>query len=221
MCIRDRDIGGDSIDSLDTKPLTIHFDKNSLTPELMEHLLHASNLVFPDLPEIPEFINLKEYDIVDAKTDENLITEATDTYFEEEEFETDSDGDFDEMYKKHMQQTEKKANDGDKGTDGSMNGFDDEECEEVYGDEDDEDDEDDDDFKLLSNGEKNLQAKQGTNGTMSETTQTFTSTFESTTTLTSAQAATATSMTQNSNGTTATITQEGLASNPNVFSGYI
>ncbi|EDO17169.1 hypothetical protein Kpol_1072p39 [Vanderwaltozyma polyspora DSM 70294] len=54
------DLGGDSIDDLDTKPIIIHIDKSSMSPDVLKHLSKTSNVVFADIPASPQFINLKD-----------------------------------------------------------------------------------------------------------------------------------------------------------------
>ena len=46
---------------LESKPLVIHIDKNSMDPEVLEQLANIPNIVFADLPGLPQFVNLKEY----------------------------------------------------------------------------------------------------------------------------------------------------------------
>lgn len=65
-------LGGDSTDYSEAKPLVVHVDKNSMSPEILEHLAHTSNIVFADLPELPQFINLREYESMKYATDDLL-----------------------------------------------------------------------------------------------------------------------------------------------------
>lgn len=65
-------LGGDSTEYSEAKPLVVHVDKNSMSPEILEHLAHTSNIVFADLPELPQFINLREYESMKYATDDLL-----------------------------------------------------------------------------------------------------------------------------------------------------
>ncbi|CCD25040.1 Spo19p NDAI_0E02230 [Naumovozyma dairenensis CBS 421] len=67
------DLGGDSVTGLDHKPLTLHIDKESLTPELSTILSHSPNIIFADMPGQPEFINIRE--VEDAIEDNTVIQE--------------------------------------------------------------------------------------------------------------------------------------------------
>ncbi|CCF59673.1 hypothetical protein KAFR_0H02640 [Kazachstania africana CBS 2517] len=71
------DVGGDSTEL--NRPLTVHLDKNTMSAELLEKLQHTSNIVFADLPQVPEFVTLKEYEEIFNK----MYDEEEDTLYEE------------------------------------------------------------------------------------------------------------------------------------------
>lgn len=66
------ELGGDSTNSMTVQPLVVHVDKQNMAPEILEKLYHTSNIVFADFPEVPEFINLKEYESMKYATEELL-----------------------------------------------------------------------------------------------------------------------------------------------------
>lgn len=43
------------------KPLIIHLDKENISPEVLKRLSRTSNILIPEIPGLPEFINPKEY----------------------------------------------------------------------------------------------------------------------------------------------------------------
>lgn len=49
-------------DNNETRLLTVRLDKESLQPNVMERLSKTSNIVFADFPEMPEFVNAKQYE---------------------------------------------------------------------------------------------------------------------------------------------------------------
>lgn len=66
-------VGGDSVEHLDFKPLVVHVDKNSMSPEILSHLASTSNIVFADLPDFPQFININEVNRNEDKSTSSLI----------------------------------------------------------------------------------------------------------------------------------------------------
>ncbi|CCE63801.1 hypothetical protein TPHA_0F03200 [Tetrapisispora phaffii CBS 4417] len=50
-----------SNDDLGRNPLVVHLDKSNLSPEMLEKLGSVPNIVFADLPDLPQFVNLREY----------------------------------------------------------------------------------------------------------------------------------------------------------------
>ncbi|QLG74012.1 hypothetical protein HG535_0F05240 [Zygotorulaspora mrakii] len=66
------ELGGDSTDSAAVRPLVVHVDKKNMSPEILKQLYRTSNIIFADFPEVPEFINLKEYENMKSATEELL-----------------------------------------------------------------------------------------------------------------------------------------------------
>ncbi|EDO16342.1 hypothetical protein Kpol_1059p32 [Vanderwaltozyma polyspora DSM 70294] len=55
--------------ALDANSLVVHIDKTSMTPEILEQLASVPNIVFADLPGLPQFVNLKEYATGESEVD--------------------------------------------------------------------------------------------------------------------------------------------------------
>ncbi|KAK5774064.1 hypothetical protein RI543_004598 [Arxiozyma heterogenica] len=62
---------GTQEDNIETRLLTVRLDKEFLQPSVMERLSKTSNIIFADFPEMPEFVNAKQYeDILNSLYDE-------------------------------------------------------------------------------------------------------------------------------------------------------
>lgn len=56
------ELQGDShTKDVQNKPLVVHVDQESLTPDMIQHLSRTSNIIVPNLLDLPEFINPLEF----------------------------------------------------------------------------------------------------------------------------------------------------------------
>lgn len=66
------EIGSDSIQrGTDDNPLVIRIDKQSYSPELIDTLTKSTNIIFADLPDVPEFIKADKISDVDYQVVQN------------------------------------------------------------------------------------------------------------------------------------------------------
>ncbi|KAL3239144.1 Spo19p [Nakaseomyces bracarensis] len=92
------DIGGDSVRTgTENNPLVIHIDKQSASPSLLDTLSHSSNIIFADLPNIPEFVktsaNRLEHQMISSTTWRNKDSYDEDDKYEDHEAENGTDHD--------------------------------------------------------------------------------------------------------------------------------
>ena len=67
--------------NIETRVLTVTLDRDSLQPSVIERLSRTSNIVFADFPEMPEFVNAKQFEdilnsLYNEKEDEDKSEEA-------------------------------------------------------------------------------------------------------------------------------------------------
>lgn len=85
------EIGSDSIQrGTDDNPLVIRIDKQSYSPELIDTLTKSTNIIFADLPDVPEFIKADKISDVDYQVVQNTWKHK-DKKNDEEEKQDDND----------------------------------------------------------------------------------------------------------------------------------
>lgn len=81
------DIGGDSIKKgTGSNPLVIHIDKQSASSALIDTLSHSSNIIFADLPNVPEFVKASA-----NKIEHQMIGSTTWKHKDDKKEESDND----------------------------------------------------------------------------------------------------------------------------------
>lgn len=110
------DIGGDSLKmGSSSNPLVIHIDKQSASPALIDTLSHSSNLIFADLPNVPEFVkassNNVEHQMVGSNTWKHRDGKKDEG---DDDKETEDDDDDDEKKDDHDKKGDEKSKGKDK-----------------------------------------------------------------------------------------------------------
>ncbi|QLL30920.1 hypothetical protein HG536_0A07350 [Torulaspora globosa] len=72
LTLTTEELGGDSTEISANKPLIVHLDKNSMSPEMVETLARASNIDLADLPDYPEFVTSGEFESMKYSADDIL-----------------------------------------------------------------------------------------------------------------------------------------------------
>lgn len=86
-----KDVGGDSVQGFGSKQLVVHVDKNSISPEKLAAIASSSNVVFAEMPDMPEFVSVKVYEQL----------QALGSIFEDDEPENKEDGEHEDDELKH------------------------------------------------------------------------------------------------------------------------
>lgn len=72
LTLTTEELGGDSTEISANKPLIVHLDKNSMSPEAMETLARESNIDLADLPDYPQFVTSGEFESMKYSADDIL-----------------------------------------------------------------------------------------------------------------------------------------------------